>query len=293
MKKAMLSALAVALLCACRAPTPDAGTEVTPRPPEAAPPPPTAPAAATPAPASAPAGQVPRVFACRGNEPSWALDISAFGADFRSTDVESRFDGELKANEGGSFRFSGLAVDGSGQEVNALMSPGQCFDSMADGPARPFIAQVLLPDGGNASGCCSAEYGLDIAAAPHFDAASKPDGDWSRWLPDLASALVRCTNDAGVDTVDVPTAWPMNHGMATVRLRDSGGARFDCRVDLGSQRIEDVTPVAPADTQPGEGEPRWLPPREAPPVLVCGRVEEVLADDGSSLGYLHYAAGCG
>lgn len=290
MKKAMLSALAVALLCACRAPAPDAGTAPPPTPPEAAQPP-AAPAAAT-APA-APAGQVPRVFTCRGNEPSWALDIGAYGADFRSPDSETRFDGELRANAGGSFRFSGLSADGSGQEVNALMSPGQCFDTMADGPARPFIAQVLLPDGGNASGCCSAEYGLDIAAAPTFDAASKPDGDWSRWLPELAPALVRCTNDAGVDTVDVPAAWPMNHGKATVRLRDSSDARFDCLVDLGSQRIEDVSPVAASDLQPGEGEPRWLPPREAPPVLDCGRVEQVLGEGGVPLGYLHYAAGCG
>ncbi len=276
----MICAAAAALLCACGK-TPPASTA-------AAPPP----AAAAPAPAAVPSGQVPRVFACRGNEPSWALDIAADGADFRTLDAEARFDGVLKANEGGSFRFSGLAADSTGQEVNALMSPGQCFDTMADGPAQPFIAQVLLPDGTEASGCCRAEYGLDIAAAPHFDATTKAPDDWSRWLADLAPALVRCTNDAGVDTMDVPVAWPMNRGKATVRLRDSSGARFDCLVDLGNNRIEDVSPVSVSDTHPGEGEPRWLPARDAPPVLGCGQVEQVVLGGDVVLGYLHYAAGC-
>ncbi|MBP6597774.1 MAG: hypothetical protein KA196_09725 [Arenimonas sp.] len=283
MKKLPLLAVLAALLCACRPAAPDPASSA---------PPPELPTVASGNLAPAPAGQVPRVFTCRGNEPAWALDIAAQGADLRTLDTESRFDGELKANQGGSFRFSGLAADITGLQVSALMAPGQCFDTMADGPALPFIAQVVLPDGTDASGCCRAEYGLDVAAAPRFDAATKAPEDWSRWLADLAPALARCTSDAGVDTVDVPVAWPMNHGKATVRLRDSSGARFDCLVDLGSQRIEDVSPVPASESQPGEGEPRWLPAREAPPVLGCGRVEQVLLGGDSVLGYLHYGADC-
>ena len=70
-----------------------------------------------------------------------------------------------------------------------------------------------------------------------------------------------------------------------------GGDRFDCVVDLETGAIEDVKPVAADEVMPGEGSPLWLPDREVPPVLHCGRVERVPADQDGGL--LHYPEGCG
>lgn len=269
---------------------------------EAAPPPAEAPVEApapvadAPAPAPAnsapPAGQVPRAFLCRGNEPFWALDLAVDNALLKTPDGETALTGELRATEGGAWTFRGAPGDSPGETVGAVLSPAQCFDTMADGPAMPFSAAVSFADGSTASGCCSAEYGLDLGAAPAFDASTKAAGDWSRHLPSLAAAVSRCALDAGVATDVVTKAWPMNRGKATVRLRDSGLARFDCLFDLGSGGIEQVQAVAEAELAPGEGSPLWLPVRENPPVLHCGRVERVAGADGATTGWLHYPEGC-
>lgn len=284
MKRRLPLAALLLLLSACGQPPAPAESPTSAPVATAAPP--------APEPAARPEGQVPRAFACRGNDPTWALDIDGSGANLRSADGETRFDGGLAAKPDGSFGFSGIAADSGGQQLDARLAPGQCVDTLAEGPAQPFTARVSLPDGVEAAGCCRAAFGLDIAAAPEFDASGKAPEDWSRWLADLAPAIARCSQDAGVDTADVPVAWPMNHGKATVRLRDSSGARFDCLVDLGSRRIENVSPVPESDTHPGEGEPRWLPARETPPVLDCGAVEQVRLGGDAVLGYLHYPAGC-
>lgn len=286
MKRA-LPLLMLFLLVACKREEPVA---------DPAPPAAEAPAVATvpdaPA-ATPPAGQVPRAFLCRGNEPFWSLDIRADGALLKTPESETALDGELVAGAGGAFTFRG-APDGSpGDLVEALVSPAQCFDSMADGPASPFSAQVGLPGGQAGTGCCTAEFGLDLAAAAELDASKQPEGDWSRHWPDLADAIGTCVRDAGVATDVVTAAWPMNHGKGIVRLRDTGNARFDCLADLGDGSIENITPVADGDLQPGEGQPVFIPAREGPPVLGCGRVLRVMVGGDAVIGYLHYTDGCG
>lgn len=260
---------------------------------EAPPPPPMAPVADTAPPDAAAAPLVPRAFLCRGNEPFWSLDITADRAWLKTPDAESELAGELVAADGGSFRFTGAPEGSPAESVAVLVTPGQCFDTMADGPASPFNAQASFGGGEPVNGCCTAEMGLDLEAAPVFDAAGKPDTDWSRRLDDLDEAIGRCVRDAGVVTSVVTTAWPMNKGKAGVRLRDPGDARFDCIVDLGSGKIDDVTAVAPDDQMPGEGQPLWLPAGDGAPILDCGRVERVMPGGDEVVGYLHYTDGCG
>lgn len=283
------------LLTACGAPNapgPDSGAEVDTAPMAPAPEPaPSVAPAAPAAPAVPAAGQVPRTFLCRGNEPSWAMEVNDGMALLRTADAEIALLGDLKANTGGSFAFRG-APDGSPEdEVMALIAPGQCFDTVAGGPAMPFSAQASFAGGQVASGCCSVEYGIDLTGAPLADAGAKPDTDWSHQLPDLSGAVQRCVRDGGVATDVVTVAWRMKGGKAGVRLRDTGGDRFDCRVNLETGVIEDVTPVPAGDRLPGEGLPTWLPERDLLPVLTCGRAERVPADQDG--GFLHYAQGCG
>jgi len=236
-------------------------------------------------------GEVPRAFLCRGNEPFWALDAGDGEGLFKQPEGELALEGELQALAGGAWRFRGAALDNPGERVEALISPGQCFDTMADGPATPWSAVVNWPDG-EGQGCCRAEYGLDLDNAPAHDPLTKPEEDWSRLLPELAPALRRCAFDAGVATEVASKVWPMNHGKVGVRLRDSGGERFDCVVDQGSGAIDAVGPVAAGDRLPGEGVPEWRPAQENRPILHCGRVERVIGQDGQLQGWLHYREGC-
>lgn len=235
---------------------------------------------------------VPRAFLCRGNEPFWALDITSTGAVLKTPDAETPLTGELKATDSGAFGFRGAPDDGAGGQVAALMSPGQCFDTMADGPAMPFVARASFADGMEASGCCTVEYGLDLSLAPVFSPSGKAADDWSRHLPDLAAAIDRCMLDAGVATEVVTVAGPLNGGKAKVRLRDQGMDRFDCIIDLGGNKIESIGQVAAEDRQPFEGKPLLRPAGDPPPILACGRAERVLRGDGSLLGYLHHLDGC-
>ena len=283
------NALAIPLLLVLAACSHEPEPAAPPAPaPETAP----APEAAPPDVAAAPAEQVPRAFLCRGNEPFWALDVVVDGGVLKTPYAETALAGELRATEGGAYAFRGAPADQPEASVAAVIAPAQCFDTMADGPAMPYSAVVEFADGTQGSGCCTVEYGLDLGGAPAFDASTKAAEDWSRLLPDLATAVTRCAFDGGVATEAVTKAWPMNKGMAGVRLRDSSGARFDCSIDLGQGDIESVQPVAEGDALPGEGSPLWLPAGGTPPVLHCGRVERVLSADGLVTGWLHYPEGC-
>ncbi|KAA2285044.1 hypothetical protein [Arenimonas fontis] len=284
-----IPALLLLLLSACRQEEAAPGaTAPTPEPPPSAssgvPAPPVEPAAPGPE-------EVPRAFLCRGNEPFWALDAGDGDGLFKQPYGELALEGELRALAGGAWRYRGAPVDGPGEMVEALISPGQCFDTMADGPALPWSAVVSWPDG-QGQGCCRAEYGLDMANAPAHDPAGKPQDDWSRLLPELGPALRRCAFDAGVATEAVTVAWPMNRGKAGVRLRDSGQDRFDCVVDTGTGAIDAIRLVAADDRLAGEGRPEWLPARDGAPVLHCGRVERALDREGKLTGWLYYREGC-
>lgn len=242
-------------------------------------------------PAEPPAGQVPRAFLCKGNEPFWALDISAGSALLKTPDAETALAGELTATGTGAYGFRGAPEDEPAATVEAMITPGQCFDTMADGPASPYSAIVRLGEGREGNGCCSVEFGLDLAAAPAFDVSGKPEAEWTRHLHELADAIDRCTLDAGVATEAVTAAWPTNRGTAIVRLRDAGNDRFDCLIDLETGEIESVSPAGEPTVSEQAG-PLWLPARDTPPVLHCGKVERVMDVGDTVRGYLHYTRGC-
>lgn len=286
MIRSRLPLLLVIALAGCRqdpAPEPAPATEpavaATPSEPAAAP-------AAEP-----PSGQVPRAFLCKGNEPFWALDISTGSALLKTPDAETALAGELTATGTGAYAFRGAPEDEPQAAVEAMITPGQCFDTMADGPASPYSAVVRLGDDREGSGCCSVEFGLDLANAPAFEAASKPEAEWTRHLAELSDAIDRCTLDGGVATEVVTAAWPMNQGKAMVRLRDAGNDRFDCLIDLETGEIESVSPAG-EPTPAEQAGPLWLPARETPPVLDCGKVERVMDVGDTVRGYLHYTQGC-
>jgi hypothetical protein len=107
---------------------------------------------------------------------------------------------------------------------------------------------------------------------------------WTEHLRDLAPAMRACL--AGKPGAIVVMAWPMNHGLALSRVLLPGGAREDCAADLGTARVERVTPVAVDERLPGEGIYAFMLERRC---VDARRVESV---DGRELGWLAYPA-CG
>lgn len=157
---------------------------------------------------------------------------------------------------------------------------------------RAVAAALALVVAAGGAAATSEGGALDLATAPAAKAAGKPASDWSRYVDDLAVAIRYCVIDAGVQVSEVSIAWPMNHGLAGVRLVDVGGARYDCIAEIASGRIDRVDPVPGRDRLPHEGEPTFWPAREAWPSLACGRAETVRLPGGALFGWLHYTDGC-
>jgi uncharacterized membrane protein len=252
--------------------------------------------------APAPQAVVPLALRCTGNEPGWRLDAGRDGA------LLSRPEGAAGLERAAEERFRGAPVPldfldppwivwrgaavRDARRVLALSARREaCSDTMADGPPSGWRAVLSLPDGAALAGCCTVRRGYDLARSPTAEPRAKPADDWSRLLPALAPAVRRCTIDAGVAVERISKAWPTDRGTVTLRLVDLRGGLHDCSVDpsgSGVVALRAVSPEAPA--LPGADAPRFLPAREASPIIACGRVERVVDAGARLLGWLHYDA---
>jgi len=238
---------------------------------------------------------VPLHLRCTGNEPGWRIDAGPGSALLRTQEGSPA---------GETFRGRARHLDyldpewtvwrgrstARGDRVLVLTVRREaCADTMADGPPFDARAVVSLPDGRARAGCCNVTFGYDLRLAPLADPAAKPADDWSRLLPAVSPAVTACVIDGGVAVASVAKAWRLDGGRVGVRLTDSRGAAHDCVADPVTRRVASVRAVA-ADATPlvGADEPRFLPAREAPPVIACGRVERVLDRGGRLLGWLQY-----
>ncbi|MEO1090275.1 MAG: hypothetical protein AAFX81_06570 [Pseudomonadota bacterium] len=239
-----------------------------------------------------------RQLQCTGNEPFWSAAVnrttalvSWLGAAGREEAVfQGRLD-DLTWLPPGWAVFAGDESEGAGRFVLTTRNE-HCLDSMADGPPFDRLAVAVLVDGTIGTGCCRTTVSLDVEAAPLADAQAKPVGDWSRYWPELASGIDRCVRTSPLGVEAVTLAWPMNHGRMGARLLAADGQRADCMVDLVSGAPERFDTIGGDDVMPGENEPRFLPARDALPVLGCGRVERVVDGDGHAAGWLHYGGPC-
>ncbi|MEX1108170.1 MAG: META domain-containing protein [Dongiaceae bacterium] len=236
---------------------------------------------------------------CSGNEPFWRLEAAQGSALLtRPGDpgpVEMTYSGAmvpLDWLDPGWIVWRGSAIDDAADVLVAAMRAEQCIDSMAgeEGEAFDHLVLLSLPQEPALTGCC--RVGLlpeevSAEAAPEDMPAVKPETDWSRYLPDLLPALQRCLLDAPVVIDRIVAAWPMNHGMAGVRVIDEEGAAHDCIASMDSAKIDGFDPAG--DAMPGEGDPVFHPVRDQPPAIDSGRLEQVMDGEGALVGWLHYA----
>jgi len=110
----------------------------------------------------------------------------------------------------------------------------------------------------------AALIGGALLAAGLSATAAGAEQDWTAVLPDLLPGVRACIAASEKPVARVSVARPMNHGLAFVRLVDIGGARADCRVDLGSGTVESIDPVEGDAMLPGEDAPAFIPAAPAP-----------------------------
>lgn len=123
-------------------------------------------------------------------------------------------------------------------------------------------------------------------------AQSKLESDWSRLMGDLLPAIQACIAQPAVPVDRVLKAWPMDQGMAGVRLRSPDGHRFDCIAPLLGGVAERLTGLMPeAGKVPGEGDPIFFPMRESPPPMRVELLEQVVDAAGNVQGWLSYTRG--
>jgi hypothetical protein len=156
---------------------------------------------------------------------------------------------------------------------------------MADGPPLSHRAMLSMPDRAM-TGCCKVARAVPGASAPLAKPETKPAEDWSRLVAELSPAISKCVIDGGIAVDQVLQAWPMNRGKVGVRLQDRTGTPYDCVTDQTGKGSAKVTKTK-ATALPASGMPVFLPAREQPPMVSCGRLERVEAG-GNLVGWLHY-----
>jgi uncharacterized membrane protein len=231
--------------------------------------------------ASGPAAAEPLI--CRGNEPFWSLTIEAGVGTYTAPGEDpATLTGDLRGLD-----FLGVQVwrgrgEGDPRDWVAVIETRSCADTMAD-QTFPMRGLVSRPDGSLLAGCCGAPQ---PATAP-----KDPATDWSAYLIDFLPAIESCLA-ATAGPVAVTKAWPMNHGLVGVRLRDREGRRFDCLAPhQGGEPVAFDLVSEPGDRLPGEFHPLFTPAPGAPPTGECYQNEHVPDPAGSEpLGWLSYDA---
>jgi uncharacterized membrane protein/invasion protein IalB len=248
--------------------------------------------------ASAP---LPRNYRCLGQEPFWNLAIS--GDQARYAELGDEGEGRELLGQTRSmayvavptFAWRGRSADDAADLI-AFITRERCQDTMADRPPYAYTARISLPNGDTRYGCCSAqaaspakkvrsvESGLPVARLE-----DKPAQDWSNRLLKLMPAIRLCLERSPRDARTVITAWNLDDGLVGVRLIGEGSRRYECLVDPQVARIARFEPLSPdSPTLPGEGMPLFRPASGEPPAPDCYDREQVIAKDGSLLGYLGY-----
>lgn len=243
--------------------------------------------------ANAQQGLAPAQLKCAGNEPFWSIDVGP-GSALLDRLAEPR---ERAVYRGTLQRFAylqpewlvwrGQSIRQSAQVLTIVARREACQDTMADGPPADYRAVISFADGTSATGCCRARFAYDAREAPLADYAQKAADDWSRLLPGLAAGIAACVNDGGIPVASIALAVPEEAGKARVLLRSTDGSLQSCAVDLATRKIESLRPLASA-APAGADRPRFLPAREQPPLVSCGRLERALDERGQLAGYLQY-----
>ena len=250
--------------------------------------------------------RVPQIdgFSCRGNEPFWNLRVTGEHADFSqlSSDPELkniRLTGSLNRldyRRPPLYVWRGRVKSAPGDMV-AVIAKETCLDTMSDHEGQSRFAYSILismPENQTYLGCCNETAGSpvqtdDPGAFPVADPQKLPKDAWARYLPELLPAINACAARRDEARVWVTKAWPMNKGMAGVRLRRYGGGWWQCTARQDGLKVDRFQSLPPTERPlPGEGMILFTPIGKSLPAGECYQHERVLGAKGDFVGWLSF-----
>lgn len=219
-------------------------------------------------------------FACNGMEPFWRLELDRGKARLEMPDAPARrLEGTTATLDQLGVRAFRGRFAGEGRDLVALIEERAC--TAPSGKNLEHRALVLLPEGDLLAGCCVAQ--------PVASAAEAGEEGWARNLQDLLPAIDACLA-AAPEPAAVLRAWPMDHGMAGVRLHDLLSRQWECVAPVTGGTVDQFGPAGdgpggPPD--PGNG-PVFTRAPGAPPPGPCVEHEEITGSDGEVQGWLSF-----
>ena len=239
---------------------------------------------------------VVQTLECRGDDPGWKLDANRASALYSASGAKGKrevvFRGSLQALPNLTpplVVWRGDSTHLPRETLVVMLREEACRATGPDSPPSTYRATVSVRTSEAASGCCNVRAGYDARVAPAANYSTKKPDDWARLLPDLMPAINACFLREGARGKWVAKAWPVNAGMAGVRIVETSGVTVDCVTDLAGRTTPTIDAAKPADPpQPPGGNPLFYPAREQPPIVSCGVLERVLNSRGATVGYLHY-----
>jgi hypothetical protein len=130
---------------------------------------------------------------------------------------------EARRQEGRAwYRITTASLKEPGWIRGDMLVPLPSVESVA---AAPAITPEPAPSAFAASAPPAATVEVMPAAAAPATSAELPAEDWSRHVLDLMPAVRACLDVTPAKPATITKAWPMNHGMVGVRVRDGKGTR--------------------------------------------------------------------
>lgn len=219
-------------------------------------------------------------FVCNGMEPFWRLEVDRGQARLEMPDAPPRqLEGtSATLDQLGVRAFRGRSAD-QARDLVALIERRAC--TAPSGRPLEHRALVVLPEGDLLAGCCVAE--------PVASAAEAAEEGWARHLSDLLPAIDACLA-AATEPAVVLRAWPMNHGMAGVRLHDVLSRQWECVAPLTGAAVDRFGPAGDelGGLSEGNDGPVFTRASEPRPPSRCIEHEEVTDAHGGPVGWLSY-----
>ena len=127
--------------------------------------------------------------------------------------------------------------------------------------------------------------GLGSAALADPTPPAPGDAQWTHHLNDAIPALAMCMTSTITNPAYASDVWMIDDHHLGVRMVDTDGTRFDCKIDKNS-KIEAWRAVKPTEHRPDEDFVRFYLGLKKPADLPCRSIEPAVMTMGTQFGWI-------
>ena len=204
-------------------------------------------------------------FEAVGNEPFWRLDVLNDYVAFTRPGL-SDVGGLPQPRD---FRASGARIVAG--PLTIVLKAETCH--YEGGETLDYKAIVQF-EGVSYEGC--ARRGADQEAN---------DSDWTSEIGALLPGIDACIAKADKKPARVTIAYPLDDGMAAVRILDAEGGRYDCNAPAAGGAVTGWDPIADQSNLTGERDPMFTRAPAAAPTGKCYTTTPAKLPNGATIGW--------